>query len=79
MVPAAAAADLASLRAGIDILAGLVELATPLAEAARSHMGAAAQAAAAHTTLDRADNYWDNMVLQVDHGVQAARPGRRPR
>ena len=68
----ATAADLASLRAGVDNLAGLVELATPLAEAARTHMDAAAQAAAAHTTGKQMDNYWDGMVLRVEHGVQVA-------
>lgn len=67
----ATAADLASLRAGIDTLAGLVELATPLAEAARTHMDAAAQAAAAHTGKQM-DNHWDDMVLRFEHGVQVA-------
>ncbi len=71
-LPAGAAAELASLRVGLDNLSVLVELAAPLAEAARTHMGAAVQAAAAPATSNRADTYWESMAVQVDHGVHAA-------
>ena len=67
-LPAGAAAELASLRAGLDNLSVLVELATPLAEAARTHMGAAAQAAAAPATSNRADTYWESMAVQSTRG-----------
>lgn len=65
------AADVASLRAKVDELAGIVALASPLAQAARTYMQQAAGAAADLTTPGLAQGGRDS-VVRIDRGVQSA-------
>lgn len=65
-------ADVAGLRTKVEDLGVLVDLAAPLAQAARTHMQQAAQTAAALTSPNPLEADREYTVLRLDRGAQSA-------
>jgi len=70
--PMPAGADVSSLTAKVEDLAVLVDLAAPLAKAARTHLKEAAETAAALTSPSLSDTERQYVALRIDRGTQVA-------
>ena len=70
--PTPAGADVSSLTAKVEDLAVLVDLAAPLAKAARTHLKEAAETAAALTSPSLSETERQYVALRIDRGTQVA-------
>jgi hypothetical protein len=70
--PMPGGADVSSLTAKVEDLAVLVDLAAPLAKAARTHLKEAAETAAALTSPSLSETERQYVALRIDRGTQVA-------